>query len=325
MVKPFMLLLPLLVLQWLSSFTAAAAPLQVVVSSKPFHSLVAGVMRGIATPELLITGNQSPHNYSLRPRDAMRLQRAQLIFWGGAGIEPLLERPLQTLPGRATTIALNEIAQLTLLPSRGSDQDWGLQSHDSHEDDHADEAAERQDERPDDHLHGATDPHFWLDPINAKAVVEAAIEALASLSPSHRQQFQRNGERLLQQLDQLHQQLQRETRTVAQVPFMLYHDSFQYFERRYQLHAVGVVVQHLSHGSSAGKLQQVQQSVRTHRVRCIFKEPQFSSRLVQIAAEGSDARIGILDPIGANLIPGESLYFQLMEGISRNLRHCLGQ
>ena len=60
---------------------AYAAP-EVVVSIKPIHALVAGVMDGIGTPRLIIKGGASPHTYQMRPSEAEALQAADLVVWG---------------------------------------------------------------------------------------------------------------------------------------------------------------------------------------------------------------------------------------------------
>ena len=72
------------------SRTNADSNLNIVVSIKPFHSLVSGVMLGISIPRLLLKGNLSPHRYSMKPSDAEELQYADIIFWGGENLEIFL-------------------------------------------------------------------------------------------------------------------------------------------------------------------------------------------------------------------------------------------
>ena len=79
--KAFALLVPA-VAALLVATPALAAP-NVVATIKPLHSLVAGVMEGVGTPELLIEGAASPHGFSLRPSDAGKLESADLVFWIG--------------------------------------------------------------------------------------------------------------------------------------------------------------------------------------------------------------------------------------------------
>ena len=89
----FILILPLL---WLTE-AMAGSDLKVVVSIKPFHSLVSAVMQGVSEPILLLNGNSSPHSFSLRPSDADSLQNATLVFWGGERLEQFLAKPIHSL------------------------------------------------------------------------------------------------------------------------------------------------------------------------------------------------------------------------------------
>ena len=78
--------------------TAHAAPApNVLVSIKPLHSIVAAVMEGAGAPELLLTGAASPHSYALKPSDARKIARADVIFWTGPVLETFLETPLVNL------------------------------------------------------------------------------------------------------------------------------------------------------------------------------------------------------------------------------------
>ena len=111
---------------------ASAAP-SVVVSIKPLHSLVSGVMKGVGEPYLLIKGAASPHTFSLKPSDARELERARVVFWVGELLAPSLERPLEVLPKRAEVVAMAEIKGLKLLKLR----EGGLwEGHDDHHDEH---------------------------------------------------------------------------------------------------------------------------------------------------------------------------------------------
>jgi hypothetical protein len=96
---------------------AAHAP-NVLVSIKPLHSIVAAVMEGVATPELLLTGAASPHSYALKPSDARKIARADVIFWTGPVLETFLETPLANLAPRARVVALSDVQGVTRLPAR---------------------------------------------------------------------------------------------------------------------------------------------------------------------------------------------------------------
>ena len=104
---------------------------------------------------------------------------------------------------------------------------------------------------------------------------------------------------------------------------IVFHDAFQYFERRYQLNSIGFVASHTGYGTSVRKLIEVRKAIKKKKIRCIFSEPQFSPKLVQTVIEGTSVKKGMLDPLGTGLKPGKELYFTLLINLSRSLRKCL--
>ncbi|MEP0453457.1 MAG: zinc ABC transporter substrate-binding protein, partial [Roseibium sp.] len=143
----------------------AHAEPRVVTTIKPIHSLVSGVMEGVATPDILIDGAASPHGFALKPSQAAQLQDADLVFWVGESMETALAKALTSVAGNAEVIELMEAPGLTLLPYRTSAgfgaHDHGDHGHDHGEDDHDDDddhAHDKHDEdHDDDHAHGHDD------------------------------------------------------------------------------------------------------------------------------------------------------------------------
>ena len=56
---------------------------------------------------------------------------------------------------------------------------------------------------------------------------------------------------------------------------------------------------------------------------CVFSEPQFAPSVVRTVIEGTSARQGVLDPLGAALPAGPQAYVSLMRGLTRSLKTCL--
>src|SRR5919106_331168 len=112
----------------------------VVVSIKPIHSLVAGVMEGVGAPDLMIEGAGSPHSYALRPSEARALDQAEVVFWVGEGLEAFLAKPLGALSDDATVVELADAKGLRLLSTREGGAWEGHEEeehgHEHEEDDH---------------------------------------------------------------------------------------------------------------------------------------------------------------------------------------------
>jgi zinc transport system substrate-binding protein len=291
----------------LPSLAIAAAP-DVVVSIKPIHSLVAGVMAGVGEPQLIVSGGSSPHVYSLRPSDARKLDGAQLVFWVGPILEGFLEKPLTSLAGKAEIVELDYAPGVALLPARHCG-DWEA---DDDEHAHAASAAEQ-------------DGHLWLDPENAKAIVRLAEAKIAALDPANAPRYASNAAALAQRLDALDARLRQRLAPVRGRPFVVFHDAYQYLERRYGLKAIGSITVSPEHLPGAQRIQAIHAKVAALGAACVFSEPQFEPRLVGTVIEGTHARTGVLDPEGASLHAGPELYFTLVDDLADALVTCLGQ
>ena len=304
---------------------AGAAELQVVTSIKPVHSLASAVMEGVNTPHLLMRGFASPHTFSLRPSDADRLESADVIFLIDESLERSLAGAIESIAEKALVVELAQSRGLNRKPFREtglfedeSDADHGhghdeeSESHDEHaDDDHAD------------HDHGAFDPHVWLDPVNTRAMVQAIADTLAQADPLNADRYVSNADQFNRRLEQLTAQITAEVSSVRDKPFIVFHDAYRYFEERFELTFTGSVVVSPEHPPSAKILRQLRDKIRESGVACVFDEPQFSNRIVSVIVEGTSARTGTIDPLGADIEAGPELYFTLLHNIATSFKDCL--
>lgn len=302
-------LVPLLCL---AAEPAMAAP-KVVASIKPVHSLVAGVMGDLGKPVLLITGGGSPHGYTLRPSQARALSEADLVFWVGGGLETSLIKPLAALTGdHAQVIALAQAKEMQLLPARAGGP-WRA-------------SQDAQDHGADTHVHGAehqADLHLWLDPLNAIAIVRATATALSRADPGNAAAYRRNGAEMITKIEALDDEIAGKLAPVRGRPFIVFHDAYQYFEKRYRLSAAGAVAANPERPPGARRLSEIRARIAALGAVCVFTEPQFRPVLVDTLVAGSAVRSAVLDPLGTDLPAGPGAYFALMRGLAASLLECL--
>ncbi|MDX9859779.1 MAG: zinc ABC transporter substrate-binding protein [Rhodospirillales bacterium] len=309
--KSFLALMVAVILAFPVGF-AKAEP-TVAATLPPIHSLVAGVMEGIGEAHLLVKGGASPHTYALRPSDASLLSRADIIFWVGDALESFLVKPLKTLGGDADVVALAETPGLRLLKVREGGP-WEVDEELEHGHGAGDQAL---------HGHGAHDLHIWLDPANAKILVDAIVAALGRRDPPRSAAYVANGERLLDRIDDLKNEIGAILAPVADKPFMVFHDAYQYFERAFSLTAVGAISVAPQRLPGARRLGDLRERLVSAGVTCLFREPQFAPKLADTLVHGTPARIGVLDPLGAGLKAGPDLYFQLLRSNAEAVSNCL--
>jgi len=306
----FIFVIPLL---WFN-LAMAASDLKVVVSIKPFHSLVSSVMQGVSEPALLLNGNNSPHTYSLRPSAAVKLQNADLVFWGGENLEGFLAKPIHSLAAGARVVSFEDTPGLILRPFRSVKEWQELDPESKNDQDHVKK-------RKINRLPG-NDPHIWLDPLNAQKITQYLIQILSKFDPENSQTYHSNGKKTILRLSDLNIQLETKMSSVSSKPYIVFHDAYQYFEKRYQLNPIASVTVNSGTSTSVGRLIDIRKKIKIKKVLCIFTEPQFSPKLVQTVISGTAVKKGILDPIGTRISPGPEMYFTLLNNISHSISTC---
>lgn len=307
--------------------TSRASALDVAVSIKPVHSLVAGVMKGVDTPRLIVGDNASPHDYHLKPSDARALQNADAIFWIGPSLETFLESPLKSLGQKARIIALHEVKGLHMIGEEDSHDLHDEHDHDKGHEDHEDHAnhAKHEDhtDEHDGHNHSGPDMHLWLDPVNAKAMVHHIAHTLQEIDPAHAETYHQNAESMEERLDKLTADIHEHLHPLEGRPFVVFHDAYDHFAHRFHLNIVAEVTLSPERKPGAKRLSEVRHTLAETKAVCVFSEPQFNPKLVETVVEGSSAGSGVLDPLGADIQPGPDMYFTLINNLSQSLEGCL--
>ena len=194
--------------------------------------------------------------------------------------------------------------------------------HDDHDHDKKAEAGH------DDHGHGdhgEFDAHVWLDPQNAKVMVHEIEEALAELDPANAAKYEANAKAVSAKLDALTSEVAAMLAPVKQKGFIVFHDAYQNFENRFGLKAAGSITVSPEVMPGADRVREIRAKVRELGATCVFAEPQFEPKLVSVVTEGTDAKSGTLDPLGATIDDGPELYFKLIRNMANSIRNCLAE
>lgn len=300
---------------------AGEAPPRVLATIKPLHALAAGVMEGVATPDLLLQGNASPHTYALKPSDAAMIERADILFWIGDTLETFLVKALgeKEKQRQAHVVALEDLNDIRLLSIRRTGP-W-KDGADEHAHQHHRQVTKTRQKTDDPLL--APDPHIWLDPRNAIAITLAMRDSLIEADAAHADRYRMNTSRQIRTLEKLDQDITTMTRDLRNRPFMVFHDGYQYFENRYELKGVGAVVLDPDQPPGVRRIKALRESLTKLGVACIFSEPQFRPALVNTLVEGVAVKVGVLDPLGSGVPPGPTAYETMMRRLTTDFAACL--
>ena len=333
------------ILSILTFFTPANAEIKVVASIKPIHSLASYLMDGIAKPDLIVDGYASPHGFAMKPSHAKMLQNADIIFWVGEDLESFLEKPLSSIAKKAEKIELMETKGLQVLKFRErnifdehdhddhgkkeddhDDHDDHGKKEDDHDHDHDDHGKKEDDhddhghDDHDGHAHGEFDPHIWLDPINAKAMLNEMAEHLIENDTKNEAKYKSNLAKALQEIDKL--TIDVMTDLSSSVASIVFHDAYQYFEKRFNVNILGAFTVNTDVMPGAEQLAEIREIIEHDKVACVFSEPQFNPDIIKAVAKDMNIKTGVVDPLGATLDPGKDLYFNLIRNMSASFKGC---
>ena len=152
--------------------------------------------------------------------------------------------------------------------------------------------------------HGGFDAHIWLDPMNARRWVDAIAHELEEVDPRNRKKYEANARNMKARIDALHKELARSLAPVKGAPYIVFHDAYQYMEKRYGLTPIGSVTLSPEKKPGSARLVAIRKKIRDTKSICVFTEPQFQPRLVKVIMEGTGAGTGVLDPLGTGIPAG---------------------
>lgn len=305
---------------------ALAAP-KVIASVVPVHGIVSAVMGDTGKPELLLEGSLSEHRATFTPQQISELGKADLVFIVGRGLEAKLSQMSGTeaVNGKRF-VELAKAPGITTYPIREGGT-WEAHDHDhDHDHDHGhDHGGGHDHAHEEEAVEGVLteDPHVWLDPANAKAMAAQVAAELTRVDPANAAAYAANAQAFSQSLDALSGRITAELAPVKDTPFIVFHDAYQYFERRFGLAGAGSISDVSAAAPSAKRLREVRGKIESVKAACVFREPQYDGKVVATVIEGTGAREGVLDPLGAGLTPGPEAYQQLLDDLAKSFRACL--
>ena len=289
----------------LAATSLQAEPLRIVTDTAPIQSMVQAVVGDLAEVEVLLPAGASPHDYAMRPSDAIALENADVVVWIGHGLTPFLEDPIETLAKDATVVEL--------LDTDG----WLPIELDEHEDNHDDHSDH------DEHDHGDVDPHAWLAPDVQSAWIMTLANTLSQLDPANAATYQFNASTQNTAIVETQSAVEEVLADVRGGQFVVSHDALGYFERAFDMPAAGAISISDASTPGAAHIIELREIMQDLDVTCILVDPQTSPKWAQVVAEGTGAKVAMIDPQGAALPDGPIRSTGIMLDIATVLADCL--
>ena len=280
-----------------------AQELKVLVSIKPLALLIAPLLsdkpQSSVSVDSLLPANASPHSYALKVSDRQQLLDADLVVWVGPDMERFLQKPISSLPSDKTLAAMS-VGQMHWPEPAGSHAGEGDSGHDHH---------------------GLHDPHFWLDPRNAIALLKAVAKRLQVLNPSQHLLYQRRLENSVAKIRESEAKIVEILKNVRHQPFVVSHDGIGHFVARFGLNQLAAIRVNVDSKPGARHLYALRKGIVAAKVSCLFVEPGETRGWGVRLAQELNLRAVSLDTLAAE---AEGMgYTEFIEGLAQGLESCL--
>jgi zinc/manganese transport system substrate-binding protein len=281
---------------WMCLARAASAELRVVTTTTDLGYFAKTIGGDRVHVDTICQGAQDPHFVQARPSYMVTLSRADLVVSVGLELEvgwlPSLiqgARNPAINPGHpgyfeaATAIHAIDVPQAGVDRSRGD-------------------------------IHPFGNPHFWLDPLNAKLAAHAIAERMAQLDADNAKVFRANEAAFEQHIDKKMQQWTAQMAPLKNTKIASYHATFNYFHHRFGLNSIGYLEDRPGIPPSPAHLVDLIRQMRAEHVPVVFHESFYDHSTSDMVGARAGARVLVL-PTSVGGASGVGTYEQLIDYI----------
>jgi len=252
----------------------------VAVTILPLADFVAQVGGDKVEVMVMVPPGRGPHDYEPTPNQMAQLSKADMYAKVGSGVEFELTWMDNLVEQNGDMIVVDCSTGIELLGD-------------------AEEPEEEQEEEGDHHHEGA-DPHIWLSPINAKAMVQQICAGLIEVDPESADFYTQNKNDYLARLDELDGYIEQTLDGYANRNFIIYHPSFGYFAHDYNL--TQIPIEHEGKEPTGQVMEDAINQAETNNLQYIYVAPQFNQEYAQTIAGQIGGSISEIDSLPADYI-----------------------
>ena len=281
----------------------------IISSVKPIAFITQAISDGVTNTDILLPDGTSPHTYSLKPSDLAKIKTAELIIWVGEDLETFMPTVLKS-------IDKNKQIELMDIPTIKSLLRTSTNNHDQHE------THTHNNDSDHDH-HGEFDEHIWLSPKIAKEIAQAVHDKLISIYPNKKDIIDENLNEFTVKLAETEQNIAKKLINVQNSGYFVFHDAYGYFESQFGLKNLGSFTINPAVQPGVQTVYAIKRELKEHQAVCVFREPQFSPAVIEKIVNGTDVRIGELNPLGTDITLSKNAYSQFLLKLTQQLLDCL--
>ncbi|VTY14314.1 metal ABC transporter solute-binding protein, Zn/Mn family [uncultured Streptococcus sp.] len=159
------------------------------------------------------------------------------------------------------------------------------------------------------------DPHTWLDPVKVAEEAQIIADKLSDIDVEHKDTYQKNAEEFIKKATELNVKYKDKFEKVSQKTFVTQHTAFSYLAKRFGLNQLGIAGISPEQEPSPRQLTEIQEFVKTYKVKTIFTESNASSKVAETLVKSAGVSLKTLNPLEAD--PGNDKTY--LENLEENM------
>jgi len=266
--------------------------IKIATSIYPLTDIVENIGKDKVEVVQILPSGASPHGYEPQVSDVKNLKNAQAVFYIGHGLDDWT----LSLAKSAGVEDLNRADKYVSLLEK-------TEEHSHEDEDYEDNFTQKYD--------SAEDPHYWLSLENGEQIARQIAEKLVLLDSINEDYYRNNLDNYVEDMRSSKLFLNNKIKDLKNRKILVYHDSWQYIARDFDLEVLGALKTSEAHEKGPKHLEELYGLVEDNNIEVVYGEEQFSLDQVKPLAQDLDLEVMLLDPLGAN--SAIDSYIKLME------------
>lgn len=285
----------------LSSFVFASK-VEVTASILPQKYFIEKIAKDRVEVNIMVKPGFSPATYEPKTKQMRMLSKSKIYFAIGVPFESVWLEKFESANKEMKIVDTSRgIEKLSMAKHSHHHEGEESDEHDKH-DDHDDEEHHDNEHDEEHHEHeehgGIKDPHIWLDPILVKDQAKNILDALVEVDRDNREFYRKNYEVFMKELEELNSKIEELLKGYNDSSFMVFHPSWGYFAKRYDLKQIAVELE--GKEPKPSELIELIKEAKEESIKVVFVQPQFSQKSAKTIASILKAKVVKMNPLALN-------------------------
>lgn len=260
------------------------------VSVAPQAFFIEKIANDTLNINVLMPQNVDEHLFELKPTTMRELEKSDIYFTIGLEFEKIFNEKFRQNFPKLHFVNSQENISLMAMKEPDSQKDENSQKN-------------------------SLDIHTWLDPVLVQTMAVTMFKALSEQYPQHKELYEKNLNAFLAELDSLNLQISSKFDTIKNRKFIVYHPSWGYFARRYDLEQIPVEIE--GKEPKPKELKKLIQEAKKENIKVIFVQPGFPENAAKALSKELKARIVVINHLAR---AWESELLKSVDELAKNLQ-----